>query len=87
MEGVSMNIEDIRENIEKRELFRREGNTYIKTYEYVVDMLVNDAYKYYNLQKIELKEDELLLFSPVYDDPVRIKYSDIEKFYVVGSIF
>jgi len=82
-----MNIEDIRENIEKRELFRREGNTYIKTYEYVVDMLVNDAYKYYNLQKIELKEDELLLFSPVYDDPVRIKYSDIEKFYVVGSIF
>jgi len=76
------------ESIERGKLFRKEGNVYIKTYKYIVDMLVDRVCKYYNLQKIEVNEEEMSIYSPLYGEkPVIFKYADMNEFYLISSVF
>ncbi|MDR0913384.1 MAG: hypothetical protein LBM96_12425 [Methanobrevibacter sp.] len=82
-----MNVNEIREIIEKKDLFKRENDDYVKTYEYTVDVQINGGYDYYNIQKIEMKEDEMVLYSPPTIGEETVKYKDIDKFRLINFIF
>ncbi|MDR0912542.1 MAG: hypothetical protein LBM96_08095 [Methanobrevibacter sp.] len=81
-----MEINEVREIIEKSDLFRRENDDYIKTYEYTVDVLINRGFKYYNIQKIDMKEDEMILYSTPRMREEIIKYDEIEEMYMDNFI-
>ena len=78
-------IEIIRES----NLFKVDTDVFIKKTDRIIDMLVDDTFKYYNILLIEVKEDEMRIFSPTfYDENLKsFKYSDMKKFYLIGSVF
>ena len=75
--------------IEESGLFKRDTRVYIKDTDYIIDMLVDGAYKYYNILLIQIKEDEMRLFSPLfYDENLKpFKFSKMKTFRLIGSVF
>jgi len=75
--------------IRDSELFKVDTDVYIKNTDYIIDLLIDKTYKYYNILLIELGEDEMRVYSPTfYDENLKsFKYSDMEDFILISSIF
>jgi hypothetical protein len=95
-----MERSEVEKQIERSGFFKKEGSIYEK-FSYkeweekdtnemykIVDVLIDETYKYYNVMKFEMEEDMFRFFSMGdLKDLTELRYSQIEKINVITSVF